>query len=320
MTALVLTSRADTTADFVIDAFNRSGSAVFRLDFAEFPTQAEITARFDGHDWTGRISSGQRSLSLDQLTGIYYRRPTMPVLPIDMTEAEREFASREIRLGYGGLLASLSEALWINHPRRLAAAEASKPRQLQLAAADGLAVPRTLITADPQHAGEFVRELGGTVALKPFGSGGFSDPEGYKIAYARRMTASDIDDESIRHTAHQLQEWIDTDFAVRLITLDNRSFAAAIHPGSAKARIDWRSDYASLTYQTINAPSHIQDGIQRLHASLGLRFSASDFLVDRDGTWWFLETNPNGQWAWIDCLADDIASAIAIALTEGPTS
>jgi ATP-grasp ribosomal peptide maturase len=319
VTALVLTSRADTTADFVVDVLNRSGSPVFRLDFAQFPAQAEITARFDGHDWVGRITTAQRSVALDQLTGIYYRRPTMPVLPMNMTEAERDFASREIRLGYGGLLASLPEALWINHPRRLAAVEASKPRQLHLAAAGGLATPRTLITADPRQASAFVRELGGTAALKPFGSGGFSDPEGYKIAYARRVTASDVDDESIRHTAHQLQEWVDADFAVRPITLDDRSFAAAIHPGSAKAHIDWRSDYASLTYKTINPPSRIQDGMQRLQASLGLRFSASDFLVDRDGAWWFLETNPNGQWAWIDCVADAIASAIATALTKGMT-
>jgi hypothetical protein len=319
VTALVLTSRADTTADFVVDALNRSGSPVLRLDFAEFPTRAEITAYFNGHNWAGRITSAQRSVTLDQLTGIYYRRPTMPVLPADMTEVEREYASREIRLGYGGLLASLPEALWINHPRRLAAAEASKPRQLQLAAAGGLAAPCTLITADPQRASEFVRELGGTAALKPFGSGGFSDPEGYKIAYARRVTASDINDESIRHAAHQLQEWIDADFAVRLITLDDRSFAAAIHLGSAKAHIDWRSDYASLTYKTINPPGHIRDGIQRLHGLLGLRFSASDFLVDRGGTWWFLEANPNGQWAWIDCVADDIASAVATALTKGST-
>ena len=319
MTALVLTSRADTTADFVVDALNRRGSPVLRLDFAEFPTQAEVTARFDGRDWTGRITTAQRSVTLDQLTGIYYRRPTMPALPVGMTEAEREFASREIRLGYGGLLASLPEVLWINHPRRLAATEASKPRQLQLAAASGLAAPRTLITADPQQASAFVRELGDTAALKPFGSGGFSDPEGYKIAYARRVTASDVNDESIRHTAHQLQEWIDADFAVRLITLDGRSFAAAIHPGSAKAHIDWRSDYASLTYEMIIPPSRVRDGVQRLHATLGLRFSASDFLVDRDGTWWFLETNPNGQWAWIDCVADDIASAIATALTKGTT-
>jgi glutathione synthase/RimK-type ligase-like ATP-grasp enzyme len=35
-------------------------------------------------------------------------------------------------------------------------------------------------------------------------------------------------------------------------------------------------------------------------AALGLRFSAIDLIQDRDGAYWFLEANPNGQWAWIE--------------------
>lgn len=316
MTVLVVTSRADTTADFVVNTMNASGLPLLRLDFAEFPMSAGITARFDGEAWKGRLSAANRSVQLDQLTGIYYRRPTSPEFPPGMTMAEREFAGREIRLGYGGLLAALPERLWVNHPRRLAAAEASKPWQLQLAAMSGLVVPRTMVTADPEEAAEFVNELG-AAALKPFGNGGFSDEGGYRIAYARRVAASDVRDESIRLTAHQLQEWIDVEFAVRMITVDRQCFTAAILPGSEKAQIDWRSDYDALEYKRIDPPAYVHDGINLLHAELGLRFGASDFLVDRDGLWWFLETNPNGQWAWIECLTDDISSALATALTEG---
>lgn len=316
MTALVITSRADTTADFVVDSLNRSGREVFRVDLAEFPMEAGLTARFDGQTWRGRITTPVRSADLDQLTGIYYRRPTSPVLPSGMTDVEREFASREVRLGFGGVLVALPEHLWVNHPRRLAAAEASKPWQLELAAASGLLVPRTLVTADPAEAAEFVAELG-TAALKPFGNGGFSDTDGYHIAYARRVSAADVRDESIRATAHQLQEWIEPEYAVRMVTVDDRSFTAAILPGSGKAHIDWRSDYDSLDYKRIEPPAHVHDGIQILHAELSIRFSATDFLVDHEGAWWFLETNPNGQWAWIECLEGDISSAIATALTEG---
>jgi hypothetical protein len=31
-----------------------------------------------------------------------------------------------------------------------------------------------------------------------------------------------------------------------------------------------------------------------------LRFCTSDFVVDKDGSWFFLENNANGQWVWID--------------------
>jgi glutathione synthase/RimK-type ligase-like ATP-grasp enzyme len=187
---------------------------------------------------------------------------------------------------------------------------------LERAAASGLLVPRTLITADPDQASEFVSEMG-AAALKPFGNGGFSDEAGYRIAYARRVTAPHVRDTSIRLTAHQLQEWVDADFAVRMIMIDRSVFAAAILTGSAKARIDWRSDYDALAYKRVDPPAQVYDGIQLLHSELGLRFSASDFLVDREGAWWFLETIPNGQWAWIESLTDEISRAIATALSEG---
>ena len=98
-------------------------------------------------------------------------------------------------------------------------------------------------------------------ALKPFGNSGFSDEDGYRIAYARRVTAPDVRDDSIRLTAHQLQEWIDAEFAVRMITVGGRCFTAAILPGSEKAHIDWRSDYDSLEYKRIDPPAFVTEGV-----------------------------------------------------------
>ncbi|WP_433471490.1 hypothetical protein [Saccharomonospora azurea] len=35
-------------------------------------------------------------------------------------------------------------------------------------------------------------------------------------------------------------------------------------------------------------------------------------MIDADtGRWVYLETNANGQWAWLSCVADEIASALA---------
>jgi hypothetical protein len=35
-------------------------------------------------------------------------------------------------------------------------------------------------------------------------------------------------------------------------------------------------------------------------AACNLRFSAIDLVLDPSGDYWFLELNPNGQWAWIE--------------------
>jgi hypothetical protein len=53
--------------------------------------------------------------------------------------------------------------------------------------------------------------------------------------------------------------------------------------------------------------------------ALRLRFAAVDLIVDPHGQVWFLEANPNGQWAWIeDATGLLITAAITDALLKEP--
>jgi len=51
--------------------------------------------------------------------------------------------------------------------------------------------------------------------------------------------------------------------------------------------------------------------------SLGLTFSAIDFVVDSKGVYWFLENNPNGQWAFVEQeTGQQMGKALAELLTS----
>ena len=51
--------------------------------------------------------------------------------------------------------------------------------------------------------------------------------------------------------------------------------------------------------------------------TLHLEFGAIDFILGEDGEYYFLEINPNGQWAWIECRTNyRIAAEIAKLLVE----
>jgi hypothetical protein len=51
----------------------------------------------------------------------------------------------------------------------------------------------------------------------------------------------------------------------------------------------------------------------------GLLFGAFDFAVDKKGRFWFLEDNPNGQWAFIEQRTrQPIGRSIAALLAGGP--
>ncbi len=51
---------------------------------------------------------------------------------------------------------------------------------------------------------------------------------------------------------------------------------------------------------------------------LGLQYSAIDLALDEDGKYWFLEVNPNGQWAFVELATVlQISKAIAELLSSG---
>ncbi|WP_233221798.1 MvdC/MvdD family ATP grasp protein [Streptomyces carminius] len=158
-TVLVLAGRFDPTADLVVGELNRRAVPVFRTDLADFPLRLALAADFTGGAWHGTLRTERRTLDLRAVRSVYYRRPTRPRFPPDMSPDARRVAEREARRGFGGLLAALP-ARWLPPPGRAADAE-YKPLQLRVAAEAGLTVPRTLITNDPAAARELARRWAG---------------------------------------------------------------------------------------------------------------------------------------------------------------
>ncbi|MGI9002395.1 MAG: ATP-grasp ribosomal peptide maturase [Pseudonocardia sp.] len=311
---LILTHRFDPTADKVVEELNNRGVPVFRLDTSEFPERLSVGAELANDHWSGQLRTTQRCLDLSAVSGIYYRRPANFAFHPDLSENERRWSAGEARLGFGGLLAALEP--WLNHPHRIGYAE-YKPAQLSAAVASGLLVPRTLVTNDPDRARAFVADVGLAVCKAFSGSGVYYD-EGFRQVFCSLVGPEQCDDPRISRTMHLFQAWVPKDYDVRLTVVDGQFFAARIDGTSEAAHRDWRSDYSALSYQAVPTPTFVRSRVTALLDRLGLRFGALDFVVAPDGEWWFLECNPNGQWAWIeDETGMPIASAIADALEGG---
>lgn len=109
---LELTRRMDATADLVVEELHRREVPVVRFDTGDFPQQLRLTARLrDG--WAGPLTGATRSLLLDAVRSVYYRRPTMFRMSDRIPEAALAWTREEARRGLGGVLAGLR--CWINH-------------------------------------------------------------------------------------------------------------------------------------------------------------------------------------------------------------
>lgn len=310
---LVCTAYEDPTADLVIAELNRRQVPVLRFDPGrDFPTAVALAARTGEGGWDGQLTVGDRTAGLSAVRALYHRRPSS--YGTDSGEQAARFAAQENRRGLGGVLSALPGCLYLSHPQAIARAE-YKPAQLAAATHAGFRVPATLITNDPGKARQFCAE--GPTIYKPLHAGAYeveSEPAGI---WAAPVGAEDIDN-AVSHSAHLFQVQVSKVADVRAVVVGEQVFSARITgpPGV----VDWRSEYRSLIYERITCPNVIHRALSRFLAGFGLNFGAFDFAVTADGAWWFLECNPNGQWAWLEDAAGlPITHAIADLLEKGAT-
>ncbi|WP_432947221.1 ATP-grasp ribosomal peptide maturase [Kribbella sp. CA-253562] len=292
-TVLVLTGRDDLTADAVIEELTRRNASVVRYDTSDFPQSSRVAATLGAQGWDGQLIA-DRSVDLRAVSAVWWRRPAEFNVPSDWSDEARAFAVSEARVGVLGVLGSLP-VRWINHPAKDSAAN-YKPVQLAVAARAGLGVPQTIITSDPEHARDFIGA--DEVIYKGLSGGVLTAERRHRYLPTTVLGANEID-ASVAGTAHLFQERVPKDCEVRLTVIGKRMFPVAIYAGSAAARLDWRTDYPSLTYGPIELPLEVAQGVRLLMDELGLYFGALDFAVTPDGRWVFFEVNPNGQWHWL---------------------
>ena len=66
--------------------------------------------------------------------------------------------------------------------------------------------------------------------------------------------------------------------------------------------LDWRKNALEMKHEAMLLPSDIETKCIRLVKSYGLNYAALDLVENLEGEIFFLEANPNGQWAWIEPL------------------
>ncbi|MET7640671.1 MvdC/MvdD family ATP grasp protein [Streptomyces sp. NPDC005438] len=297
---LVVAERLDASADMVVDELNQRHVPVMRFDSGEFPQAVVLTASHEANraGWRGVIDNGRRSVRLEEVRSVYYRRPGPPVIPQDVPEPYATWARHQADAALLNVMAALP-VRWLNNPHqdRLAS---HKPQQLVHATQAGLRVPRSIITNDPQAALGFAADINGPLICKPVLGGRLDTGTQRPLMVATHVLDPSEIDESLRLTAHYLQEAIPKAYEVRLTVVDGEPFACTITSTTAKAQTDWRTDPDGLSFATTRAPDGVVAAVRRFMATYGMAFGAFDFAVTPTGEWVFFECNPAGTWAWVE--------------------
>lgn len=316
MTVLILAREFDPTVDAVVAALTERNVPVFRTDLRNFPRWLGLEARLRNGRWAGRLWTEHRNVELSEVRSIWNRNPSSYAFLPSMTPQERDFADREARLGFGGVLASL-DVLWANHPNRCADA-IFKPYQWRVAAECGLSVADTVITNDPASALRFMDQRDATIT-KALGPSGIAENGERKVAYTRLLTDDDLADiECVSVTATTVQEFVPKAFEVRLTVIGEQWFPVAIHAATDGAHTDWRSDPTALSYEFVQVPESVTDGVSWFVKRANLAYAGLDFVVTPDEKWVMLEANSGPQFGWLEAATGaPMVAAMANLLMRG---
>lgn len=271
----------------------------------------------------GKAAVSYKGVSLDSVSGVWYRKPQDITLEqLRVPEELAVYSLSSIQNHQAMALSALPNALWVSDYFAIRRAS-SKVLQLEVAERIGFLTPRTLMTSDPDKARAFI-EKEGTCVVKAQCAYSPSYTGPVKSFLTTKVTKDSPPDFTNIHLAPPIfQQYIDTVFDVRVTVIGEEVFPAIIRPRSEDAQIrDWRIDFFEDKGPDIEAYQDFPKDVARMcveHSKkLGLNFSAIDLVMDKKGKLWFLENNANGQWAFVEKLTGQpIGSALARLLVRG---
>jgi glutathione synthase/RimK-type ligase-like ATP-grasp enzyme len=288
---------------------------VFRFNTEDYP--ANIRLALDPvHPESAVLATAQGDVALGKARGIWLRRPQWPVISDSVTDRfDRALAEQEAIAAMGGAWRCLADRC-VSPPDALQAARWKLP-QLTLAARLGMAVPATLVTQSADEIALF--QEGGRTVVKAVGDAWVVTDEGERVGETTELRPSD-DLRGAVHAPVLVQRLIRKTADWRVTLVGRRLFPVRMLTPNG-APIDVRAtDPGQITHEARDLPNTVAVALARFAASFALRYAAFDLAEDRDGTLWFLECNPAGQWAWLEPLTGLNITEALIDLLLAPMS
>ncbi|MDD2463366.1 MAG: hypothetical protein PHI97_05165 [Desulfobulbus sp.] len=297
---LAITSSYDLTVDYLIDTYEY-------LNFIRINVDQFMHNRFVVSENSIKFKTQNGIVSdLDDINSIYYRKPVLPDFTGIINNEYHSFAHKEIFSLIEGIVEGFPGKC-LSKPSLLRIAN-NKIVQCRLAKKLGFRIPKSRITNSIKCA----KELNGNqYIVKPL-SVGIIKKDKSQIAIQTNIVDEDIQMDNLCYCPSYFQEFINKDFDVRLTIVGEKIFTVRI---TSSDKVDWRKINSICKYKLIEAPENIVTNCMSMLSHFNLRFGCFDFIV-KNGEWFFLELNANGQWAWLEHeLGINISKAIIQELT-----
>ena len=315
---LILSNKYDISVDYVVRLLRENKKKFLRVNTEDLLDRS-VSVAFPRFSYKIKKKDVDYDL-VRELGSVWFRRPGRP---FEFTSKEScpsdtvvSFVENQWH-AFIESLKSIDNVFWINDPDKNHVAE-NKVFQLKLAQKIGLRVPRTCITNDKEKVKEFKERCGGKIVAKALYSPLIEEEEKDYFIFTNVIESlKNISGHEFGMAPTIFQELLTDKTDYRLTIIGDTCFSVKVIRESNKGiRNDWRIIREGLRFQPTELPSDVKDNCIEMVKELGLVFGAID-LVQTSNGFYFLEINPNGEWAWLQKESGfPIAETLADYLTK----
>jgi hypothetical protein len=295
--ALLISNAADVHTDLLVDAAREIGRPFFRLNTDHFRAGGTIDYALQNRTVGAKLGIGGKQVDLADVGLVVYRRPR-PYFGglLKRTDWVAKLLDREwSRLEEA--LSTMVRGVVVN-PIEGSVLARNKVIQLQFACRADLRVPDTVITTNPSVLEAFLK--GGDCVTKGISEAYVLENGVLRSGFTRNVELADLEGYNPAGCPTLLQRRIPPAAIWRIVMVGNSVFGCRYHGEQLAEARDSRLVQDRLVGCPTEVPSDVMRGLARMVSELGINFCSSDFIEDKAGELWFIDLNPDGQWAWLE--------------------
>jgi glutathione synthase/RimK-type ligase-like ATP-grasp enzyme len=231
---------------------------------------------------------------------VYLRKLAMPETALPASDAAKGIWQSLMGEYYQAYLKPIISQAAFPINNYSTATQNNKYETLLIAKSFGLAVPETIITNTKKMLLDFLSDRNySSVITKPADElCSFSLDEYLYKTFTKKISIHDVSALPEKFFPSLFQQAINNITDIKTVYCFGRFFTAACLQ-TADKKTDFRNNYVHVKTLPYKLPDEIENKLDSLFKHLGLSICTADFILSDDGTLYFLEINPFGQFGSI---------------------
>ncbi|MEG0926987.1 MvdC/MvdD family ATP grasp protein [Chryseobacterium sp.] len=282
------------TIDLFFQYLSSKNIPYFRLNSDELNHLQKISINENSFEITDELG---KTIHSDDIKGVWHRKAWRISVPEELDQNyEKIFQNEYGSLRYN-LITTLENIPWINPFEKEKKIDGNKMLQLKIAESNHLTIPKTVFSNNEEKITTFFHQYCSGKAIAKLHGVQSKTMRGENL-----ISTMIIEEETLEHLSDIaycpmiFQPYINKEYELRIMYVDGEFFTGKINNST---NADWRVSDENYFWSAYELPENIKINLTSMMKEMGLYMGAIDVIKGKDGEYYFLEVNPQGEWGML---------------------